>query len=45
MAINVNDEKEMDKTDLADVDLGSRADDIDLHVREVIALVKPCKEP
>lgn len=45
MAINVDDDEEIDKTDLADVDLGSRADDIDLHVREVIALVKPCKEP
>lgn len=45
MVINMNDDEEMDKTDLADVDLGGRADDIDLHVREVIALVKPCKEP
>lgn len=35
----------MNKTDLADVDVSSGADDIDLHVRGVIALVKPCKEP
>jgi hypothetical protein len=45
MAINMNDDEKMDKTDLADMDLGSRADDIDPHVREVVALVKPCKEP
>lgn len=38
-------DEEMDKTDLADVDLGGEADNIDLHVREVIVCVKISKEP
>jgi hypothetical protein len=45
MFTSVNGDEEMDKTRLADVDISGRADDIDLHVRELITLVKPCKEP